>query len=47
MYGGNKNMAGWKMKNYPGAQDSYHDVMEKDGLIKLEPKSLNHHMMDI
>lgn len=44
MYGGNKNMAGWKMKNFPGAQDSYYDVIEQDGLIKREPKSLKHHM---
>lgn len=46
MYGGNKNMAGWKMKNFPGAQDSYYDVIEKDGLIKREPKSLKHHMTE-
>jgi gluconate 2-dehydrogenase gamma chain len=46
MYGGNKNMAGWKMKNFPGAQDSYYDVIEKDGLIKREPKALKHHMTE-
>jgi gluconate 2-dehydrogenase gamma chain len=46
MYGGNKNMAGWKMKNFPGAQDSYLDVIEKDGLIKREPRALKHHMID-
>jgi gluconate 2-dehydrogenase gamma chain len=46
MYGGNKNMAGWKMKNFPGAQNSYYEVIEKDGLIKREPVSLKQHMMD-
>ncbi|GIP40857.1 hypothetical protein J31TS4_41370 [Paenibacillus sp. J31TS4] len=44
MYGGNKDMQGWKMRNYPGNQMSYYDQIEKDGLVKLEPKSLRDHM---
>lgn len=28
MYGGNKNMAGWKMKEFPGAQMTYAHIVE-------------------
>lgn len=44
LYGGNKNMGGWKMRNYPGNQMSYFDVIEKEGLVKLEPLSLHDHL---
>jgi gluconate 2-dehydrogenase gamma chain len=44
MYGGNKDMLGWKMKKYPGNQPSYFNDMEKDGFIVMEPKSLHDHM---
>lgn len=40
LYGGNKDMAGWKMKNFPGHQMSYLDIIEKDEFIKIEPQSL-------
>ncbi|MBM7600296.1 gluconate 2-dehydrogenase gamma chain [Virgibacillus halotolerans] len=41
LYGGNKNMEGWKMKNFPGAQASYANVVEEDDFVKMEPMSLN------
>src|SRR5699024_3377269 len=34
LYGGNKNMAGWKMKEFPGAQASYRGVIDKDEFVK-------------
>ena len=40
MYGGNKDMAGWKMKNFPGHQGSY-THLEKDEFVVVEPKALN------
>lgn len=44
LYGGNKNMDGWKMRNYPGNQMSYYDQIEKEGLVKLTPLSLSDHL---
>ncbi|WP_229263734.1 gluconate 2-dehydrogenase subunit 3 family protein [Cohnella cholangitidis] len=44
LYGGNKNMAGWKMRNYPGNQMSYFDAIDKEEFIKLEPLSLHDHL---
>lgn len=41
LYGGNKNMAGWKMKEYPGPQASYANVIEKKEFVKMKPISLN------
>lgn len=41
LYGGNKDMQGWKMKNYPGHQGSYINIIEKDEFVKIEPQSLN------
>lgn len=40
MYGGNKDMAGWKMKNFPGHQGSY-THLGKDEFVVVEPKALN------
>jgi len=40
LYGGNRNMAGWKMKEYPGAVASYSDIIESDKFVKKEPTSL-------
>jgi len=40
MYGGNRNMDGWKMKEFPGHQMSYINVIEEDKFQKIEPKSL-------
>lgn len=40
VYGGNKNMLGWKMKEFPGPRTSYAEQLESDEFIVLEPKSL-------
>lgn len=41
LYGGNKDMAGWKMRKYPGHQMSYTNIIEKDEFVAYEPQSLN------
>jgi gluconate 2-dehydrogenase gamma chain len=41
LYGGNKDMAGWKMKEYPGVQLSYTDHVEEEEFLQIEPKSLH------
>lgn len=43
LYGGNLNMDGWRMRNYPGAQMSYTSIIDKD-FTKIEPTSLQSHM---
>lgn len=40
LYGGNRNMEGWKMKEFPGAQTSYAGYIDQDEFIKLQPISL-------
>lgn len=40
LYGGNKNMQGWKMKEYPGPRLGYLNEIEKKDFIKMEPQSL-------
>lgn len=40
LYGGNRDMAGWKMKEYPGAVASYADIIESEEFVKKEPTSL-------
>jgi gluconate 2-dehydrogenase gamma chain len=44
MYGGNKEMQGWKMKNYPGTRMSFVKEVKSEKFIKLEPNSLQSHM---
>ncbi|MFK7693956.1 gluconate 2-dehydrogenase subunit 3 family protein [Paenibacillus sp. HJGM_3] len=44
LYGGNKNMMGWKMRKYPGNQMSYTGIMDKD-FVALEPRSLHDHFV--
>lgn len=43
LYGGNKNMAGWKMRKYPGNQMMYTEIIGKDEFVTLEPRSLRDH----
>ncbi|KIL42474.1 dehydrogenase [Gordoniibacillus kamchatkensis] len=43
LYGGNINMAGWTMRNYPGNQMSYANIIDKD-FTKMPPSSLQDHM---
>ncbi|MFH5182226.1 gluconate 2-dehydrogenase subunit 3 family protein [Paenibacillus sp. TAB 01] len=45
LYGGNKDMQGWKMRNFPGNQMSYTEIMAKDEFVKIDPASLHDHMM--
>ena len=40
IYNGNLNMEGWKMKEYPGAQMFYTDIIETDVFQKIDPMSL-------
>ncbi|GAA4711774.1 gluconate 2-dehydrogenase subunit 3 family protein [Brevibacillus fulvus] len=44
MYGGNKDMQGWKMRKYPGNQMGYAKDIEKEEFMTIEPKSLHDHM---
>ncbi|MEK3889900.1 gluconate 2-dehydrogenase subunit 3 family protein [Bacillus sp. FSL K6-3431] len=44
LYGGNRDMAGWKMKSFPGNQMSYLDKIEAKDFLEIEPVSLNAHM---
>jgi gluconate 2-dehydrogenase gamma chain len=41
LYGGNKGMEGWKMKEYPGVQMSYTEQIESEEFIEIEPVSLH------
>ncbi|NOU77224.1 twin-arginine translocation signal domain-containing protein [Paenibacillus sp. LMG 31458] len=43
LYGGNKNMLGWKMRKYPGNQMTYASIMEKDQFVVMDPRSLHDH----
>lgn len=40
MYGGNHNMDGWRMKNFPGHRAYYTDVIESAEFQVIEPQSL-------
>ncbi|GIO65684.1 gluconate 2-dehydrogenase subunit 3 family protein [Paenibacillus sp. JTLBN-2024] len=44
LYGGNNNMNGWKLKNYPGNQMSYAKIIEQDQFAKMPPVSLKEHL---
>ncbi|MBM7565601.1 gluconate 2-dehydrogenase subunit 3 family protein [Paenibacillus sacheonensis] len=44
LYGGNKNMDGWRMRNYPGNQMSFTEQIDKDDFVKMEPLSLSDHL---
>ena len=47
LYGGNKNMDGWRMKEFPGARASYADVIEEEDFVELEPVSLTDYQQNI
>lgn len=40
VYGGNKNMAAWKMKEYPGPRMSYLDQIDEEEFIVMKQESL-------
>ncbi len=44
LYGGNRDMAAWKMKGFPGNQMSYLDKIEATDFLEIEPVSLTAHM---
>lgn len=43
LYSGNRNMEGWKMRNYPGSQMAYTDVIDQEFKV-IAPKSLKDHL---
>ncbi|WP_397326734.1 gluconate 2-dehydrogenase subunit 3 family protein [Paenibacillus sabuli] len=43
LYGGNANMDGWRMRDYPGNQMSYTTVIDQPFEV-IEPSSLQQHM---
>ncbi|WP_346014166.1 gluconate 2-dehydrogenase subunit 3 family protein [Sporosarcina sp. E16_8] len=43
VYGGNKDMMGWKMKEYPGPRASFLNDIEKEEFIKMDPVSLRNY----
>jgi gluconate 2-dehydrogenase gamma chain len=44
VYGGNKDMLGWKMIGFPGAYASYYDLIDQHGIkFQREPVSLGQH----
>ena len=40
VYGGNKNMMGWEMKEYPGPRMAYINEIDSEDFITMEQKSL-------
>lgn len=43
LYGGNRNMEGWRMKKFPGDQMAYIKVIESDSFVDMSPRSLRDH----
>ena len=43
LYGGNRNMEGWKMKKFPGSQMAYINQIESKKFKTMKPQSLNKH----
>lgn len=43
LYGGNRDMAGWKMKEFPGAVTSYADIIEDEDFVKMDSVSLTNY----
>jgi gluconate 2-dehydrogenase gamma chain len=41
MYRGNNNMDGWRMKEFPGHQMAYINVIDSEKFQKIEPQSLS------
>lgn len=44
LYGGNKEMLGWKMRKYPGSRMTYLQEIQSENFVVLEPEGLNSHM---
>lgn len=43
VYGGNRNMEAWKMKQYPGPIMSFLDKIEEEEFIVIDPRSLRNY----
>jgi gluconate 2-dehydrogenase gamma chain len=43
IYNGNKNMDGWRMKKYPGAQMTYFGIISSPKFENMEPISMGDH----
>src|SRR5699024_913136 len=43
VYGGNRNMEAWKMKEYPGPRMSWLDKIEEEEFLTLAPESLRNY----
>ncbi|PID20452.1 dehydrogenase [Sporosarcina sp. P3] len=43
VYGGNRNMDGWRMKEYPGPRMSYTAEIEAEDFIVMKPESLRNY----
>lgn len=43
VYGGNRNMEGWKMKEYPGPRMGYLNEIEEEEFIAMAPESLRNY----
>lgn len=41
IYNGNINMAGWRMKGFPGHQMAYINEIENENFMKIEPQSIS------
>lgn len=44
MYGGNKEMQGWRMRKYPGTRMSFVEEIKSDKFIEMDQQSLHSHM---
>ncbi|RPF55311.1 gluconate 2-dehydrogenase subunit 3 family protein [Aquisalibacillus elongatus] len=44
LYGGNTNMEGWRMKEFPGSQMSYMDEIGSEEFVEMEPRALYDHL---
>src|SRR5699024_6426652 len=40
LYGGNRDMAGWKMREFPGAHPAYINDIDSKEFVKMDPISL-------
>lgn len=40
LYGGNKNMDGWRMVDYPGPRPGFIDIIEEEEFVKMDPIGL-------
>lgn len=43
VYGGNRNMDAWRMKEYPGARMSFYNDIEVEEFLVMEPESLRNY----